>query len=144
MGDVPPPKDGRAAIRKLTLIMPPLVWGMAFLLSRFLHGCDTQLALTKATAYAISGTIGWLVYLLLWRPKGPRVGPLSIIFQNPLYLGKTVTPQPFHEMLFFGVSFSIVAGAILIGALSHWFERRGGFKPPNPSSNHPLFDDQVS
>ena len=66
--DSDPVAQLRKAIRTLTLALPLLLWCMGFLLS-LAGGCRPGQAVPKATAYAISGSVGWLIYLFIRRPS---------------------------------------------------------------------------
>jgi hypothetical protein len=138
-----PAKDERTAFWRLTLILPPSLWCMGFCLSHFLSGCDIPLALSKATAYVLSGMGGWLVYLLIWKPSNPVFTPWKLMGMNVPLLGQTVTSWPFSEMLAHGLIVSISL-ALLLGPMFRWFDRHLGIKPTPRSSLHPLSDDQVA
>jgi hypothetical protein len=138
-----PPKDNAAAIRLFTLVLVPFLWCWGFCVSHFGMGCDTPLALSKATAYTLSSMGGYLAYFLIWKPSSLLYTPHLLPIVNNSLLNQTVTPWPFHEMLAFGL-ISSISFALLIGPLFRLFERRRGLKPTPPSSLHPLSDDQIS
>jgi hypothetical protein len=102
----------------MTLVLPPLLWGLGFLGSS-LMGCEPSLARPKATAYALSGTAGWAVYLLIGQLGSPsilRPGYLPAVMPgfamvNIPMLNPTRTPWPFPDMLAHGL---VVAAAFAI------------------------------
>ena len=136
--------DPRTAIRRYTLILFPIFWGLGFALSRW-QGCDTDLALSKATAYAISGFVGYLTYLLIGRPRHPWY---AACWTNPSMLGPTITPWPFREMLTFGLASSVCVGLVVGLIFRFVFRNRilaseNAGKGPTRSSVHPSSDDQI-
>jgi hypothetical protein len=126
------------------LILFPLLWGLGFVFSRW-QGCDTDLALSKATAYAISGFAGYLTFLLTSRLRRLTFFPF---WASPSMLGPTITPWPFWKMLGFGLASSLSVG-LVIGVLFRFafhdrfltLDKTG--KALARSSVHPLSDDQI-
>ena len=124
---------------RFTLVLPLFLWCLGFLMS-FILGCSVPQALLKATAYALSGLAGWMVYLLMRRPSDiPIVVWAFTASGNTQLLKPTRTPWPFPEMLAQGLILSILAMS-LIGLVGRLLERR---KRPPLAVAHPLFDDLV-
>lgn len=124
---------------RFTLVLPLLLWCLGFLTS-FILGCSVPQALLKATAYALSGLAGWIVYLLTRRPSDIPVAVWAFTASgNTQLLQPTKILWPFPGMLAHGLILSIFAMS-LTGLVGRWLEGR---KRPALTVAHPLFDDQV-
>jgi hypothetical protein len=152
--DEPPGKkpdgksDARTTVRRMTLVLPPFLWSWGFAVS-WIEGSDAALASSKATAYTISGVVGWAVALWILRPFAAWPSPamfggftfVPIPIMNLLH--QTRDPWPFREMLIFGLIISTLNG-VMIGLLYRFVFWRTLKKSGFGSSPHPLSDHQVN
>src|SRR3954463_3999590 len=102
-----PATSTRTLFWRVTLALFPLLWCFG-LISSLLMGCILSQALLKATAYALSGLAGWIVYLLIMRPSRSSFGVFfaGINIQavaNVAMLNPTRSPWPFPQMLAHGL-----------------------------------------
>ncbi len=121
----------------LTLALPLLLWGMGVLFS-LSDGCSRGQAIPKATAYMLSGLVGWLVYLFIRRPPRCTFGVIYAGLSFPMalnlqMLNPTRTPWTFPEMLASGLIRSTLCMA-LVGLAGHLLGRE---KSTHASGAHP-------
>ena len=129
-----PVRRGWITIWRLTLALPLFLWCVGFLLS-LLYGYSSGEAVPNATAYALSGLVGWLVYSFIVRPwrflarsSGWSIGVLyaglhgPIVFNNSLLL-PTRPPRTFPEMLVNGLV-GTTLGASLMGLMFRLLGRK--------------------
>lgn len=128
----------RTAIRRFTLVLPPLLMGLGFLGSLFM-GCSAPQALLKATAYTLSGLGGWLAYALISSPSDFPLAPAVLVGINVSMLNPTRTPGPFPNMLAHGLIVSILCMSVI--GLAVRLAAPG--KPARPARVHPLADAEV-
>jgi hypothetical protein len=135
----PTTADARRVLWRLTLVMPPVQWGMGFLFA-LSGGLSTAEAATRATAVALSWFAGWAAYLLIARPlAGSSFATIPLSIVGISILRPTRTSWPLPDMLAHGVVGSILVAMVL--ALIHRLVWRGkGARPPEA---HPLANAEV-
>lgn len=137
-GKQPTTADVRRALWRLTLVMPPAMWGMGFLFA-LSDGLGTAESATRATVFTLSWLAGWAAYLLVARPLHFPIIGLMVGIGNASMLQPTRTPWPLPDMLAHGVVGSILVATVV--ALIQRLVRRGkGARPPGV---HPLADAEV-
>ena len=124
------PRGTDDKVRRLTLVLGPMLWAFGVLLS-LLAGVGCDQAVLKATAYALSGLIGWAVYLLLRKRSAWSWGELfyawiGAAMINVSLLGPTRTPWPFSAMLAHGV-IVLTIFMVLAALVVRWIKGRQRF-----------------
>ena len=138
-----PVPDTWTIIWRLTLALPLLLWCMGFLFS-LSDGCSTSQAIPKATAYTLSGLVGWLVYLFISRPTRWSFGVIFVGLNFPMILNlqmlnPTKTPWTFPEMLANGLIRTALCMA-LVGLVGRLLGRE---KSTHASGAHPRTNAEV-
>ena len=127
-----PPGSTRADIRRLAVILTPVIWCIC--LGMGLHyGKTVPQAISTATAASLAGLASWFAYHLVSRQNN---GVLMVMFPGVNLYSRTYVPS----WPTFCYSFLVyVAIACFIGLTARVLTR----KKPTPVLSEPMYDPQV-